>query len=432
MKELNASDFFTVGLDAYLEPNLDLLFDLYLPIVGSKALGLYVTLLRLRGEAARSFEDLTSVSGLSIGEIDGSLSPLEAIGLLSSSRKKEEGFSSYRFLLHHPSDPRSFFTSPLLAGTLKRFAPKGYFEDMKERYVKDTSLEKGYLDVGESYLSYFRPEGSEQDYLESIRQDDKRRSSIKTGFDWNLFLSTLEGFDPRYGSLRWTAQAKRKIEGYATLYGYKEEAMAGLFDARYDFAAPVGKRIDWKSLGNDLEKAIKTKGLLREAPKARTIKDRSDVTEQFFERAKSLPPREFLSYLQNGNRVAEPDLRLLEKITAEMGLSGEVANGLVQYVLSTHDNTLPSSLVEKLAGSLVRSGITTVEDAMDYLWRTGSRKKKADDGSVPASSAPAPTEPMETPKDDSTPSKTPSEKPLSPEEEERKRYFEDFMRSTFD
>ena len=208
--------------------------------------------------------------------------------------------------------------------------------------------------------------------------------------------------------------------------------MAGLFDARYDFAAPVGKRIDWKSLGNDLEKAIKTKGLLREAPKARTIKDRSDITEQFFERAKSLPPREFLSYLQNGNRVAEPDLRLLEKITAEMGLSGEVANGLVQYVLSTHDNTLPSSLVEKLAGSLVRSGITTVEDAMDYLWRTGGRKKKADDGSVPASSAPAPTEPMETPKDDSTPSKTPSEKPLSPEEEERKRYFEDFMRSTFD
>ena len=73
MKELNASDFFTVGLDAYLEPNLDLLFDLYLPIVGSKALGLYVTLLRLRGEAARSFEDLTSVSGLSIGEIDGCL-----------------------------------------------------------------------------------------------------------------------------------------------------------------------------------------------------------------------------------------------------------------------------------------------------------------------------------------------------------------------
>ena len=303
---------------------------------------------------------------------------------------------------------------------------------MKERYVKDTSLEKGYLDVGESYLSYFRPEGSEQDYLESIRQDDKRRSSIKTGFDWNLFLSTLEGFDPRYGSLRWTAQAKRKIEGYATLYGYKEEAMAGLFDARYDFAAPVGKRIDWKSLGNDLEKAIKTKGLLREAPKARAIKDRSDITEQFFERAKSLPPREFLSYLQNGNRVAEPDLRLLEKITAEMGLSGEVANGLVQYVLSTHDNTLPSSLVEKLAGSLVRSGITTVEDAMDYLWRTSGRKKKADDGSVPASSAPAPTEPMETPKADSTPSKTPSEKPLSPEEEERKRYFEDFMRSTFD
>ena len=89
-------------------------------------------------------------------------------------------------------------------------------------------------------------------------------------------------------------------------------------------------------------------------------------------------------------------------------------------------------LVTTSGGSLVRSGITTVEDAMDYLWRTGGRKKKADDGSVPASSAPAPTEPMETPKDDSTPSKTPSEKPLSPEEEERKRYFEDFMRSTFD
>ncbi len=426
MKELSPSDFFSSRLDAPASIDVPLLLDLYLPIVGAKALGLYLSLSRLANRET-SFEELSLLTGLSIGEIDGSLSPLEAIGLLSSYKKAEEGIGHYLFLLRLPASPSSFFSSPLLAGTLRKNAPEPYFELAKARYAPDTPIPSGYLDVGTSYPAYFRPGEVDPAYLEDLKADRRRRSSIKTGFDWNLFLTTLGRFDPRYASLRWSEASRRRIEGLSALYGYTEEAVAGFFDSHYDFSAPVNRRMDWKGLSNDLEAAIKTKGLLKKTPATRQGK-RSELTEELFERCRNLPPREFLSSLQNGNRVAAPDLRLLEKVTVEMGLNNEVANGLVHFVLASYDNTLPSSIVEKLAGSLVRENIVTVEDALDYLARTSEWKRKAKKKEKPLVS-------VETGKKaENEPSPDIDEKApeLPPEEEERKRYFEDFMRSTFD
>ena len=67
--------------------------------------------------------------------------------------------------------------------------------------------------------------------------------------------------------------------------------------------------------------------------------------------------------------------------------------------------------------------IVSVEDAMDYLTRTtkGKTRKKGKGESAKAE-----------PKTEEGEKETPSERPLTPEEEENKRLFEDFMRSTFD
>lgn len=423
MKQLSPSDTFLLSYQEGERPHFALLIDLYLPIVGAKALALYLALRRLSRGIERNFEGLSRFTSLSIGEIDASFSPLEAIGLLSTYRAKKEDHFSYFLMLREPATPGSFFTSPILAGTLKRMSSDSYLAKMKERYVPGGEAPSGYVDVGESYPSYFRPDEDLESYLSSMKKDPRRRSAIKTGFDWNLFLKTLVGFDPRYGKMSWSDSSKKRIEGYATLYGYKEEAIAEMFDARYDFTAAPNKRMDWKGLFSDLENAIRTPGVVKPAPKEPSSGKRGLLTEEFFKKARALSPRDFLSSLQNGNRVAEPDLRLLEKITVEMGLNSEVANGLIQYVLDNYDNTLPSALVEKLAGSLVRENIASVEDAMDYLTRTtkGKTRKKGKGESAKAE-----------PKTEEGEKETPSERPLTPEEEENKRLFEDFMRSTFD
>jgi replication initiation and membrane attachment protein DnaB len=56
-----------------------------------------------------------------------------------------------------------------------------------------------------------------------------------------------------------------------------------------------------------------------------------------------------------------------------MGLSAPVCNALIFYVLTKNDNVLSARLAEKIAGSLVREGIVTAIDAMNYFTRTSKK-----------------------------------------------------------
>jgi replication initiation and membrane attachment protein DnaB len=109
--------------------------------------------------------------------------------------------------------------------------------------------------------------------------------------------------------------------------------------------------------------APKTKG---DSSLARMIRSMDELT-----------PVEFLKRLQKGHKPATSDLRLLEKLSEETGLAPGATNALVFFVLSKN-GVLSPLYVEKIGASLVREGIETAIDAMNYFNRTSKKKKPSE------------------------------------------------------
>ena len=102
----------------------------------------------------------------------------------------------------------------------------------------------------------------------------------------------------------------------------------------------------------------------------------------------SIPPSKYLSIRQGGHKPAPADLKLVEKLSMEIGLSDPCINALIDYVLMTHDNTLSLALCEKIAASMVREGCRSAKDAMDYLLRSHKRGKRKAERSTSLSQTP--------------------------------------------
>ena len=56
--------------------------------------------------------------------------------------------------------------------------------------------------------------------------------------------------------------------------------------------------------------------------------------------------------------------------------SNGVINVLIRYTLDMKDNTLPRKYIEKVAASLVREGVTTVVEALNYLNKVNKKSKE--------------------------------------------------------
>ena len=67
---------------------------------------------------------------------------------------------------------------------------------------------------------------------------------------------------------------------------------------------------------------------------------------------------------------------VVNSISSKFRLPNSVINAIVDYVLTVNDNVLSKPFAEKIAGSVAREGISTAIDAMNYLKKVSSKRKK--------------------------------------------------------
>ena len=165
-----------------------------------------------------------------------------------------------------------------------------------------------------------------------------------------------------------------------------------------DYNALKGQvdEIDFQALG---ERAFKERSFLvegRRRHRRRAVPGEGEVAEEL-RRMENLSPVEYLSHLQGGTRPAEPDVRLVDRLSRGMGLPSPVINALMNHLVVHYDGMIPASLAEKIAGSLLRNGIESAMDAVDYLNSTRGRGKKdrAEENPLPKAAPPKEEPPEE-------------------------------------
>ncbi len=352
--------------------------DLYMPLVGAKAIALYFALFEREGDNYLTHEKILRDTSFSIGEFVSSANALEATGLLATYLGKTPTCRLFSYCLYAPLSPMDFFSDPLFAGTLNKYIGEIDAKKLAKKYSFDEKPE-GYTNVSMDFLKYFAPDLNDERYIKSVLcSGGKQTRKIKTDFSFTAFLKALQEIDNRYTTWSFSQDEVNYIAKVQALYGYSEETLADFANSSFISSSPINKRLDKKNLLRLCKENARfdyLKVASKESKRIKTPVHGDNGFARVIRSMQSLRPIEFLSSLQKGQKLAPSDASLLEELTLDMGLNEEVCNCLIFYVLSTKNNTLPKAYTEKIAASLVTENIETAVDAMNYFSKTSGRKK---------------------------------------------------------
>ena len=424
MKEAKPTDSYNVLKESsYSFEDDAYLLDFYAPILSLKAIGVYLALRNEAGEENKPFSSFYLHYQISEGDFFSSLEGLEAIGLIKTYFLEKSESNSFSFALYSPRSPEEFLSNELLSETLIRFTNEEYVLSLQKKYAL-SPLPEGYQDVSKKFMDQFQLDMSGKLYLSLSSNSSlagKRCPAISLYFDKRKFLNKMKEERPSFQENVLAKTEYIRIARYASLYAFDEETMASfLLSSRnvFDMNKEYGSRVDFHALeklcmDNDTHEYLR-----RKAGKASEIHGESGVAT-VIRAMDSMNSVDFLTLLQKGGKPAQNDLKLINTLVVEMGLPENVTNALIFHVLKINDNALVPSYVEGLAATLVRQGVETALDALNYLERNvkKSRNPQTTTSNKPtfkkqSSSLPKKTLPPKQP----LPSK--EEKPASEEDED--------------
>ena len=370
---LSSNDMFDVRISSLLaDYDRDTLSNLYQPIIGYSALAVYFTLWsEANNEKILSFsthEQILSRMKMPAGHFVDARKTLEAVGLVKTRLEKAAGTNIYHYEILAPKTPLKFFNDTLLYGMLIQSLGEDEAKRVKKVYESNCSNQEG-EDISSSFADIFHPDFENISFMKAATDNSdvigRKKSKIVTNFDYSKFLLEL-GKISSISEKDVTKKELKEIERLACLYGVDEKEMANKTSDAFDPSLEKGNRINLAQISNELLNED-TYSYIKKRKKNTYSKVSSDsqlaAKINLFEKT---TPKEILSLLQNGTKVAVSDLKIIDTLSRDYRLSNGVINVIVDFVLAMNQNILSRSFAEKMAASFNRENIQTTIDAMNY------------------------------------------------------------------
>lgn len=380
MRLVTSNDFYSIKVRGYVTPlHLDVLDILYQPILGFAPTSLYRYLFATRDFRAGdplSFSLLTQHLGFTYSQISGALSRLEALGLCRTYLIKRNEFSEYIIELLAPKDPSAFSNDQIFIHLLSDTLGPKHTQDLLNLFALDVATTMGdevTSDFAEIYGSQVK-EISGQDLWRGDRLENIV-GGVKIPFDEALFFTVLT----RKRSIlptAITANELKVLKQIAGLYNLTEEALAEQVGDYYTADKPLGSRIDFTLMQQNLQELIKYPTLIKPLRRRRKIGKATSDKAKLINDMELLSPFDFLISQNEGTKVAPADAKILQLLAIDYNLTPPVINALIYYTLLHNNNELIRALIEKNASLLARNKVTSALDALDTLERPITKKDK--------------------------------------------------------
>ncbi len=392
-KELLPVDQFSVRMSQYItEIDRLTLTILYQPLIGAVAHSLYMTLLAQleRDEywgAAQTHRQLMLMLGVSLEVIYEERKKLEAIGLLKTFKRNDEGEAAYVYELQPPMTPKQFFENDVLGVYLFNRVGKTHYLQLRERFTLAAVKREEYTELTHAFdevftslkhsemVSNLQSETGnalqiepDQEVVSSGGSDQADLLFMHQQFDFPLLEASLAKSVIPKGGL--SAEAKQLIGRLAFVYQIEPLAMSDLVEQvllhteELDPEALRKKVQDWYKIEQGTTPPAL--GLRTQPENHRTMGNRKPETEeeraiQFYEMT---PPLTLLEIRSVGAQVAPADIKVIESLILDYKLLPGVVNVLIDFVLYSNDMKLPKALIHKIAGHWARKKVKTVQEAM--------------------------------------------------------------------
>lgn len=382
---------------------------LYQPLVGPKAIVLYLTLsnqfcaqpndhLKLQ-----SNQRLLNLLSFSKEELVKARYRLEGIGLLNTYQVVDEKDRRYiEYELVPPLTPKKFFQSDVLCMALYHQIGKEEFISIREELLPSLGgLKKKRVDITKSYQEVFdsiSPKEMAQ-YAKLEKEQLWSELEVEESNDegkypkWNANSLTAVRLQlgPWIDEESWTQELEQELNEIKYLYQLDDW---GLVKALQNPEVTRHGKIDISRLKKFVREEYqhrfgfgKNQVERQHQDDSQRVEhtDREPLTEEekHFQQLAQISPIELLDFYQDGGKIPDSDLELVESLMHDYGLPPGVINVLLEYVLLKYDYKLPKALVEKIAGHWKRLRIQTVQEAWEQAkkedWegrRKGQKKGK--------------------------------------------------------
>lgn len=397
------------------------LLHLYQPIVGTAAVGLYLTLAyqiplhRSGASEVYSHLYLMNLLSLPLQDLLEARYRLEGVGLVNTYRADKGETRLYEYEIVPPLSPEQFFQSDVLSIALFNRLGKERYLAIRRKLLEGEGVcrkEQRGKNVTKSFQQVFGSfspaevsaaasvEEMWNTGVEPVSREGKPPSFSAEEDDLAMIRMRLESV---LDDDAWTEKVEMQLREIRFLYQLSDWDLLRALQNPY---VTYNGRIDLERLRNFVcneyrfrfgglpvvvNRDLSPKEPRKESPSKEGQADEpaplkeEDHLKRHLQELAAMSPLELLSHFQNGMRIPDADVELVERLIREYGLPYGVINILLEFVMYTHDYKLPRPLVEKIAGHWKRCGVQTVEEAyelakkeLNWEWKKQKRKQTKD------------------------------------------------------
>ena len=380
---LPADSYIVVNKSIITEQDKKILVDLYQPIIGNKAVSLYLTLLNDLEKNSVITEEFThhhllSVMQTSLEDITKTRERLEAVGLLKTYLKKGP-ISNYVYVLYSPISANEFLNHPILNIVLYNNIGKIEYKKIVESYKLPRVVLKDYEDISSSFDEVFTsiPVSSFFNNDDIVRKN-KGEIIFKNTIDFELLISGLD--TNIVNEKAFNKETRTLINNLCFLYNIDVITMQGLIKTCVNEKGLIDKESLRKASRNfyQFENSGNLPTLIHSSQPEYLKTPTGDVSQRgkMIYTFENTNPYQFIKSKYKNGKVVTRDLQIIESLLIDLKLSPGVVNVLLDYVLRVNNKQLNKKYIETIGSHWKRLGIETVPEAMDACIKEHKKFKK--------------------------------------------------------
>ena len=372
--------------DRLTDQSWQTLTQLYQPIIGPSAAGLYSALFWLPERASyKRHATILGLLGMDLAHFYQARLRLEATGLLVTTYKTRDELTSFTYELHAPLLPADFFKDDLLSVQLLGVVGEELYRTLVTQTTSARLPANDEQDITKNFLDVFHVDGQELSRLpaaitatrESLPTSSAAPAILPTqdeDFDFKLLGEILEHSFIDTQALR--GQRQLLLTEHAT-YGLDEVTMARYVGEATDLAtnqfnAEQFKRIIAQHFGQQHRGTPATMGTstTSTAQPASQASRAKSAEQALLQVASKTAPAVFLQAIKqkSGGYVTDGEQRIVRDLVSRQLFPESVLNLMIYHVLVDEDRpTLNKNLLDTIANDWSRSKITTPQLAIQKI-----------------------------------------------------------------
>ena len=351
----------------------------YLPIIGEKALSIYLTLFTMvelgsRESGVLNHNQLIKLTGIPKTKFTAERRKLEAVGLLSTYYKD----THFIYVLKKVLTPYEFFNNHDLVWILGQVIGRDDLDELAFNFLLRRLDPNQFENVTASFDEVF--DGSlDNDADYSLIGVDTRNNGILINnkkFNIDHFIILVDAMNILDKVILQDENFLDLVKRYAFLYALSVEQLK---DAVL-LAVNVDKTINFEDFENQVKRIYDNRNQnVSFVPKKEVVRS----SDKLINLLNTISPNDLVKNKYQ-TELTSSEISMFDKLLKETNVSIGILNVCILYVLSEKNGEIPSfNYFKKIINTWIRAGITTTEEALNHInGKEPSKPKKGDPKTV--------------------------------------------------